>query len=175
MHFSHSRINRNHHLKVINVTTFPLDKRERAVHTMRQESTKKRKRSVYYTDVHNYFSITRNGVSIYLCPFTLYVSGMMWGPGMDKEEEAGKEEKREENEKGIKLLKFSLCVRGCTWSPISWSDLTSTKYLQGCYDSVLHTRLREVKDYLRSSWSTREKTLHLVCHIVHPPLSPEPL
>lgn len=47
-------------------------------------------------------------------PFTLYVSGMMWGPGMDEEEEAGKEEKREENEKGIKLLKFSLCVRGCT-------------------------------------------------------------
>ena len=80
---------------------------------MRQESTKKRKRSVY-TDVHKYFSITRNRVSIDLCPFTLYVSGMMWGPGMDKEEEAGKEEKREENEKGIKLPKFSLCVGGCT-------------------------------------------------------------
>ena len=84
----------------------------------------------------------------------------------------GGEKRREENETGIKFPKFSLCVRGCTWSHISWSDLTSTKYLQGCYDSVLHTRLREVKDYFRSSWSTREKTLHLVCHIVHPPLSP---
>lgn len=86
MHFSHSRINRNCHLKVINVTT---NKRKRAGHTMKQESTKKRNRSVYYTEVDNYFSI------ISLCPFTLYVSGMIWGPGMDKEEEAGKEQKRE--------------------------------------------------------------------------------
>lgn len=63
---------------------------------MKQESTEKRKRSVYYTDVDNYFSIMRNRMSIYLCLLTLYVSGMMWGPGMDKEEEAGKEGKREE-------------------------------------------------------------------------------
>ena len=75
---------------------FTLNKWERAVHTMKQESTEKRKRSVYYTDVDNYFSIMRNRMSIYLCLLTLYVSGMMWGPGMDKEEEAGKEGKREE-------------------------------------------------------------------------------
>ena len=96
MHFSHSRINRNCHLKVINVTMFTLNKWERAGHTMKQGSTEKQKRSVYYTDVDNYFSITRNRMSIYLCLLTLYVSGMMWGPGMDKEEEAGKEGKREE-------------------------------------------------------------------------------
>ena len=63
---------------------------------MKQGSTEKQNRSVYYTDVDNYFSITRNRMSIYLCLLTLYVSGMMWGPGMDKEEEAGKEGKREE-------------------------------------------------------------------------------
>lgn len=77
-----------------------LNKRKRAGHTMKQESTKKRNRSVYYADADNYFSI------ISLCPFTLYVSGMVWGPGMDKEEEAGKEEKREKEKRTRKELHF---------------------------------------------------------------------
>ena len=105
MHFSHSRINKNCHLKVINVTMFTLNKRKRAGHTMKPKS----ETEVFIIQMWIILFLLLVYVHS-LCMFLVWCGDLGW-TRRRKQERRRKEKKRRERERSYASKVFSLCQR----------------------------------------------------------------